>query len=234
MGTTKSQFIVIQKFMLDELHLKGNELIVYAIIYGFSQDGETRFKGSQEYIANWCGISVRQVRTILNTLEEKGLINKIEYITNKAKYNSYAVVNKEVEEKTSDSSIGNNFLDYGKKLPQVEEKTSDNNIVDNIDYNINNKVAEPRKKFGNYGRVLLTLKQYDKLVEEYGKDFIDNQIQLLDEYIESNNNKNKYQNFNLVLRRSITNNWFKQRPKTNNNSTQFVNTNKTMFNNDRF
>ena len=34
------------------------------------------------------------------------------------------------------------------------------------------------------------------------------QINLLDEYVESNNNKNKYTNFNLVLRKSIIENWF--------------------------
>jgi hypothetical protein len=33
-------------------------------------------------------------------------------------------------------------------------------------------------------------------------------IKLTDEYIESNNNKNKYTNFNLVIRRAIRENWF--------------------------
>lgn len=64
--------------------------------------------------------------------------------------------------------------------------------------------------FGEYKRIKLTQKQYDKLVGEYGKELIDNQIKLLDEYVEINNNKNKYKNFNLVLRKSIREEWFKK------------------------
>lgn len=78
---------------------------------------------------------------------------------------------------------------------------------------------KPQKhKHGHYGRILLTDDQYNALVSEYGKDFIDEQIELLDEYVESNDNKNKYKDFNLVIRKSIRDKWFaksrKQKPKT--------------------
>ena len=69
---------------------------------------------------------------------------------------------------------------------------------------------DKKYKYGDYNRVELTQNEYDKLCEDFGKDFIDNQITLLDEYVESNNNKNKYKNFNLVLRKSIRENWFKK------------------------
>lgn len=36
-------FIAIQGFMVKELGLSGNELIAYALIYGFSQDNESEF-----------------------------------------------------------------------------------------------------------------------------------------------------------------------------------------------
>lgn len=81
---------------------------------------------------------------------------------------------------------------------------------DNKDINKykNKDINKDIYKYGEYGRVKLTKKQYEKLCEEFTKDFIDNQINKLDEYIESNNNKNKYSNFNLVLRKSIRENWF--------------------------
>lgn len=66
--------IVIHGYMRNELNLKGNELIVYSIINGFSQDGKGVYFGSQSYIAEWCGISRRQVIDILKRLETKGLI----------------------------------------------------------------------------------------------------------------------------------------------------------------
>lgn len=46
-------FIAIQGFMVKELGLSGNELIAYALIYGFSQDNESEFKGSLNYVAEW-------------------------------------------------------------------------------------------------------------------------------------------------------------------------------------
>lgn len=65
-------------WMINKLHLKGNELSVYAIIYGFTQDGETEFRGSREYIMSFTGIeSKKTVSQILSSLESKGYIEKI-------------------------------------------------------------------------------------------------------------------------------------------------------------
>lgn len=96
--------------------------------------------------------------------------------------------------------------DYAKQM------LSENSIVENsIDKNnIEKKENIKRKKMGKYKRILLTEKEYKNLVEEFGKDFINKQIDLLDEYVETNNNKNKYTNFNLVLRKSIRENWFRK------------------------
>ena len=43
--------------MINELDLKGNELLVYALIHGFCQDGKSVFKGSLNYIMAWLNIS---------------------------------------------------------------------------------------------------------------------------------------------------------------------------------
>lgn len=71
-----------------------------------------------------------------------------------------------------------------------------------------NSIDNTRHKFGTYGRVKLTTKQYEKLVEDFSKEIVDKKIEQLDEYVESNNNKNKYSNFNLVLRKAIRENWW--------------------------
>ena len=69
--------------------------------------------------------------------------------------------------------------------------------------------------FGEYKRVKLKQKEYDKLIEEYGKEYVDFIIDRLDEYVESNNNKNKYKNFNLVIRKAIRENWYKRNKELN-------------------
>nr|UVM93958.1 MAG: replication initiator protein A [Bacteriophage sp.] len=71
-----SNFIAIQGWMRNKLNLKGNELLIYALIYGFSQDGHSRFTGSRKYIAEWCGCSLDTVDRSLSSLVGKGLLAK--------------------------------------------------------------------------------------------------------------------------------------------------------------
>ena len=61
-------FITIQGWMVNELKLTGNELTLYALIYGFSQDGESKFKGSAQYMADSLGISRRATLELLKKL----------------------------------------------------------------------------------------------------------------------------------------------------------------------
>lgn len=75
-----NNFIAIQGWMRTKLNLKGNGLLIYALIYGFSQDGESRFKGSRKYIAEWCGCSLDTVDRTLNSLVSKGLVAKYPHI----------------------------------------------------------------------------------------------------------------------------------------------------------
>lgn len=71
-----NNFIAIQGWMRTRLNLKGNELLIYALIYGFSQDGNSKFTGSRKYIAEWCGCSLDTVDRSLSSLVNKGLLAK--------------------------------------------------------------------------------------------------------------------------------------------------------------
>lgn len=71
-----NNFIAIQGWMRTRLNLKGNELLIYALVYGFSQDGNSRFTGSRKYIAEWCGCSLDTVDRSLSSLVSKGLLAK--------------------------------------------------------------------------------------------------------------------------------------------------------------
>ena len=82
-------FIVIQGFMINELVLKGNELIIYAIIYGFSQDGENKYTGSLNYLANWTNSTKQGVLKSLKSLVDKGYIIKEEKYINGVKFCEY-------------------------------------------------------------------------------------------------------------------------------------------------
>ena len=143
--------IVIDAYML-QLGLKGNELLIYALIAGFCQDGVSECWTSQETMAEWCGgISTRAVRDILQNLITKKLITKKECLNKNVKY-SYKVV-EIVPELSSNgqevfstqqevfSGSDRNFF------PVVQELSSGNNKIDNIyDNKIDNITIKEKKE----------------------------------------------------------------------------------------
>ena len=74
----RENFITIQGWIVIDLNLKGNELLIYALIYGFCQDKESKFQGSHKYISKWINSSKNTVIKSLKSLMEKELIIKHE------------------------------------------------------------------------------------------------------------------------------------------------------------
>lgn len=141
-----TDFLNIQGWMINELNLKGNELIIYALIYGFTKDGVSEFRGSRQYMADWTSSSVRSVQNVVNSLVNKGMIEKNNHIN---KYGSLetsgykainvpklsneknSLVEKKVHEGSEKSSSP-----LEKKIHEGSEKSSHNNIDNNISNNI--------------------------------------------------------------------------------------------------
>lgn len=71
-----SSFFVVQGWMVNCLKLKSNELLIFAIIYGFSKDNQGKFDGSLKYLSEASGISKNTVINSLNSLVEKEFIIK--------------------------------------------------------------------------------------------------------------------------------------------------------------
>ena len=72
-------FYTVQGWMRTRLGLVGNELIVYALLFGFSQDGVSEFRGNEQYIEEFTGASPSTIRRTKRNLEERGLITRTEY-----------------------------------------------------------------------------------------------------------------------------------------------------------
>ena len=85
----EDNYIMIQGWMVTELELKGNELLIFAIIHGFSQDGETRFTGGLQYLADWTNSTKQGISKNLKSLVNKGYIAKEEKIINGIKFCEY-------------------------------------------------------------------------------------------------------------------------------------------------
>ena len=82
-------YIVIQDWMISDLQLKGNELLTYALIYGFSQDGESEFKGSLKYISEFLGVSKRTAQRSIENLVDRGIVEKRVEEISSVKFNRY-------------------------------------------------------------------------------------------------------------------------------------------------
>lgn len=82
-------YITIQGWMVSQLKLSGNELICYALIYGFTQDEESEFKGSLSYVAEWLNVSKGNARLILKKLVDKGHVIKRDEVINNVRFCRY-------------------------------------------------------------------------------------------------------------------------------------------------
>jgi hypothetical protein len=63
-------------WMLNDLQLKGNDLLVYAVVYGFSLGKNGWYNGSIKYLSDYTGASRRTVMDCLKTLTNQGLLIK--------------------------------------------------------------------------------------------------------------------------------------------------------------
>lgn len=82
-------FFQVAGWMVNRLNLKGINLELYAIIYGFTQDGETEFTGSIQYLCDFTGTSRPTVINALKSLAKAGLISKRVETINGVSFNRY-------------------------------------------------------------------------------------------------------------------------------------------------
>lgn len=75
-------FINIAGWMGNRLELRGNELICFALIYSFSQDGESQFRGKLDFLAGCMFATRKTALSIIDKLLGLNLILKIEEMVN--------------------------------------------------------------------------------------------------------------------------------------------------------
>ena len=151
-------YFLVARWMPNKLNLKGVPLEVFAIIYGFTQDGENEFTGSIQYLCDFTGASRPTVIKSLRDLVELKYLIKTEFKTNGVKFNKYKV----------NLQITNEFIGGGKEtlpgvkkfnkgsketLPGGSKETLPNNITDdNILNNIKYIIEYLNQKAGTHYR----------------------------------------------------------------------------------
>jgi hypothetical protein len=149
-----SNYITIQGWMINELKLKGNELLLYAIVFGFTQQTNEWYHGSLNYIMSALGCNSKN--TVVNTLQSlinKNYVLKENYVKNNVKYCRYKA-NPEVYQ----------FLVWG-----IPNFGTNNNIYIKENNNISNDILlkeKTKKSSKNKPFIPPTLEE----VEEYCKN----------------------------------------------------------------
>ena len=183
-------YVVLRPFMVEELGLKGSELVAYALIYGFSQDGESWFTGSAQYVADWCGIARRNAINVLRKLTDKGLVEKV----GTGRGCAYRACKNITGDKTS--LVMKHHRTGDETSPVTGDETSPNNIGDKN----SNNARERRHRLGEFGHVLLSDGDEAELDERF-PGFWRDYITKVDEYCEQSGKR--YRNYRLTISKWI-------------------------------
>jgi DNA-binding PadR family transcriptional regulator len=82
-------YINILAPMKSKLKLKGNALMLFALIHGYSKDGKNTCRVSLSYMAEWLDTDKSAVSKLINKLAKAGYINKLEYYSGGVKCFEY-------------------------------------------------------------------------------------------------------------------------------------------------
>lgn len=115
------------------------EKTIFAIIYGFSQDEDSEFHGSRQYLADWCEASTKTVDRALAHLCELGYILKREKVISGVKFCRYSVNVATMDKMSLPETNWKKGVD---KMAGPADKMS-HNIIDHniIDNNADNKLS---------------------------------------------------------------------------------------------
>ena len=145
--------------------------------------------------------SEKQIRRILDNLIKDGYLKTGNY--NKSSYDRtlwYTLTEK-------GWNLWNFNISPNGPIVQTEQANEMDQMGQPIPYKKpnkkNNTNKEPRHKYGEYKNILLTDKELEKLISDYGKPIIDEYIKKMDEWIELNGKR--YKNYNLALRKWLGN-----------------------------
>lgn len=131
----RENYIQIQGWMIVDLKLSGNELLIFAIIFGFCQTTNQSFTGSISYLASALNCSKKTIQNNLNTLVKNKLLTKENYtenFINRCKYRVYDGVWKKLPQGMEKITTG-----YSKNYHGGMEKITEGGMVKSSMYNTN-------------------------------------------------------------------------------------------------
>lgn len=212
MSEKPSYYAIIPASVRYDNRLRANEKLLYGEITALTNK-EGYCWASNNYFAELYGKSAQAISKWIKDLADAGYI-KVSYVYGK---------NKEIKERIIElvdvsinvdrvsTNIEGVSINVDRVLTNVDrgyqQKFKENTITTNNTLNntLNNTYTptqkETKHKHGEYGHVLLTDTQLNKLIEENDKETIDAAIKHLDEYMQMHGKK--YKDCNLAMRKWV-------------------------------
>jgi len=169
--------------------------------------GETIYRGQQivtiRSLAKRWGWSVGKIFDYLNALQSATMV-KIESNTKRtvitiANYDLYQDV-KNTKRTRNEKKMNTNRTPT--LLNKEVKEESGEPMLDDV-------LKKVKKKYGEYGWVLLSDDEHDRLVKQYGSQVVKYYITYIDESAQQTGNKNKWKDSNLTIRKAIRDGWGK-------------------------
>lgn len=158
-----------------------------------SLDNSEGCYASNKYFSEFFGISKGRCTQIIKELEAKG------FITIKVERDGKMITKRviRVVRKLTRVVRKLNTPSEKTKYPYLENDEENNTSINNT----SNKKKPVRHKHGEFGNVLLTDEQKEKLITDYSKPIIDDFIRKVDEYCQQHGKK--YSDYYLTIRNWI-------------------------------
>lgn len=175
-------FVILEKWMAEDLDVNITELVVFAVIYSFNRNEKGTYYAGIELLKEYTNRSDRCIKYALKSLIEKNYIRKTKAQDKYGTYNRYEIptsikkiraIHAEKVCKNCNSDVQNLQLDSA-------ENASNN--IDNIIYNKQSIISKDIVKLGVHNNVILndeSLKYLERITPE-----LNTYIQKCDQFIE--------------------------------------------------
>lgn len=183
---------------------------------------------TEQMLANYFQRPIALVQMALRVFQQFGMIELIDDVIMVSGWEKYQSLDKLERIQEQNRERQRRFKEQKRKdalpvtLPVTEDNASDKeeDIDRDIEYmaqapalpdgkspKSSKPKSEIKHKRSEYGWVQLTDSQYDKLLQELGQAELDRCISYIDESAQSSGNKNRWKDWNLVIRRCHREGW---------------------------
>lgn len=185
----KEHYITIHSWMIQDYDLKGLELLLYAIIFGFTIGKEVGYYGSRRTLAEMTNSTKNGVDKALKNLLNKKLICKDFLIKKKKRFPVYLALKPEIK-KSHPSSF--NISSDDNEESDIPIRSTKKVKIDS--QRLFSDINSPTLRKGLFENVILTQELLDRLTIE-APDHYEAYIKRLDIHIEKSNNKTKFEKY---------------------------------------